>query len=418
MQKENNVNRNAIFLSLCNLNLLGLGYLLVGLKKRWAMAMGGILVLLILGLVLNASIYPILWAAIFTAAFIGMAVDLWLLIWKDNGLIPEKLTANALTLPLAAVGINLVLLGAFFGYRAVGNALLAKGEAAYTQDDFQSAYRNLFAATRLGRLSLNMSLPLSEPIYDETRLLAKVQDLSDKGEAERALETAQEFYKHYRNSPKTSFMNDLVIDQNLAMASDFLDEGNYEDCLKCLDDIQTKYPDEAVQRQEDIQKINLRLSEFLARDSGSEGAAIIEQARQIACEMIEVMDPAVDIFPEEPGKAAFCYNSLGIEMPAEILADIPGTFRYVVDIVPADQFVSSCDYYGTSGKRVLQRWTQGVTVIVRSVRDEEDVTFQTFYGSSPSTCPLQYTFMSNTQKMYGDPVDESVVKEWLLSVVE
>ena len=58
----------------------GIGYLLAGLKKRWLIALGGNLALLIIGHFANASKNPALWAAIFSVGFRGygggfMAVD-------------------------------------------------------------------------------------------------------------------------------------------------------------------------------------------------------------------------------------------------------------------------------------------------------------------------------------------------------
>jgi hypothetical protein len=418
VQKENKINSNAMFLCLCNLNVFGLGYLFAGLKKRWVIAMAGNLALLALGFVLNASRQPVIWAVIFGAVFIGMAVDIWLLIKKDDQLIPAKLISKAFVLPLVSIAILLTFIGAFFGYRAIGNGLIERGEEAYEANDFQAAYKQLFTATRLCRLSLNPQLPANEALFDETRLLVNVQRNSDRGHYARALEAAEEFYENYPDSPMTASMNDLAVTLNLALANDALEAADAQACRGYLEAIQTDFPDEAAEQQDDINEVNARYSQIVARDSGSAGAAIIEQARQMACEQSEVTDQSVDIFPEEPGKAMFCSNTLEIELPAELIADIPGTFRYVVDFFEVDNKIASCDYYSSSGKHVLERWRHAVTVMVQAVKDEEDVVVQTFYGSSPDSCPIQYMFMSQTQKIYGDQVDTAEIEEWLISVIQ
>ena len=83
-------NPQAIFLSLSNLNPFGLGYLLSGQRKRWLFSLIGNLGLLAVGHLTNASKNPALWAGIFLVVFIGMAVDLWLLLKKKPEMISRK----------------------------------------------------------------------------------------------------------------------------------------------------------------------------------------------------------------------------------------------------------------------------------------------------------------------------------------
>ena len=103
MEDKRQQSPQALFLALSNLNFIGLGYLLAGLKKRWLFSLIGNLVLLAIGHLTNASKNPAFWAGIFLAVFIGMAVDLWLILKKKPELITEKLTKIAILLPYNSI---------------------------------------------------------------------------------------------------------------------------------------------------------------------------------------------------------------------------------------------------------------------------------------------------------------------------
>ena len=117
MRKETGLDQDSISLSLLNLNCFGLGYFIAGLMKRGLIALAGNLALLVIAHVVNASKQPVLWAVIFLAVFIAMTVDLWLLIRKDPGLIPEKLTEKKYYLLAVCILVNLIFFGGFIAYR-------------------------------------------------------------------------------------------------------------------------------------------------------------------------------------------------------------------------------------------------------------------------------------------------------------
>jgi hypothetical protein len=58
MEKKHHQNLLALFLSLSNLNIFGLGYFLSGQKKRWLISLIGNLSLLTVGYLTNASKKP------------------------------------------------------------------------------------------------------------------------------------------------------------------------------------------------------------------------------------------------------------------------------------------------------------------------------------------------------------------------
>ena len=252
MQEKQKKDLPMLLFSLCNLNFVGAGYLLAGLKKRWLIALGGNFVLLIAGHLLNASRQPVVWAIIFIAVYVGMAIDLLFLVKKDADLIPEKLTKKAFLLPLISAAMILVLLGGFFAYRFTGTALIAHGETAFEEGDFQAAFKDLYSVDRLYRLSLNPAVPAIEPMLNEISVVITAQSYAGQNDFIAALEAVDKFHKFYPDSPNTILINDLAIDQNLAKASAYQEEGDFEACRDQLTAIAEDYPQEFAVRQEEI----------------------------------------------------------------------------------------------------------------------------------------------------------------------
>ncbi|MDP2965398.1 MAG: hypothetical protein Q8N39_05080 [Pelolinea sp.] len=60
MEEKHQQNPQALLLALCNLNMVGLGYLLASQKKRWLISLIGNLILLAIAHSTNASKTPML----------------------------------------------------------------------------------------------------------------------------------------------------------------------------------------------------------------------------------------------------------------------------------------------------------------------------------------------------------------------
>jgi hypothetical protein len=90
-----------ILVSVCNLNFLGIGYLLIGKKKRWMIAFGASLAILLIAYLTNASKNPWLWGCIFLAAMLAMAGDMWFLLKTEptlcDGILKDNLTLLIIT---------------------------------------------------------------------------------------------------------------------------------------------------------------------------------------------------------------------------------------------------------------------------------------------------------------------------------
>ena len=252
MEQRPKFNLHAFYLSICNLNFLGIGYLLAGKKKRWLIALGANLALLAAGYFLNASRQPGLWASLYIAAYLAAAVDLYLLVAKDPSMVPEKLTQKVFLLPLIGALLLAVFLGGFFAYRLAGNDLIAKGEMAYEAENFSESFKDLYSVNQLYRWSLNPAVPASEAKLQEVSTILTAQNYADQKEYEAALDAVTKFHEFFPSSEKTSLMNNLAIDQNLAWAQDLMTDANYQGCLDHFQTILNDYPSLAAERKTDI----------------------------------------------------------------------------------------------------------------------------------------------------------------------
>ena len=252
MEQRPKFNLHAFYLSIFNLNFLGIGYLLAGKKKRWLIALGANLALLAAGYFLNASRQPGVWAAVYIIAYLAMAVDLYLLADKDPALVPEKLTQKAFLMPLMGALLLVVFLGGFLAYRSAGNDLIAKGEMAFEDGNFSKSFKDLYSVNQLYRWSLNPAVPASEAKLQEVSTILSAQNYADQKEYEAALDAVAKFHEFFPSSEKTSLMNNLAIDQNLAWAQDLMADANYQGCLDHFQTILTDYPSQAAERKIDI----------------------------------------------------------------------------------------------------------------------------------------------------------------------
>ena len=241
MEEKHQQNPQSLFLALSNLNFIGLGYLLAGQKKRWLFSLIGNLILLVTGHLTNASKNPLLWAGIFLLVFIGMAVDLWLLLKKTPTVINEKLTRNAVILPLAAVLINLVFYGGFFAYRSAGNNLIKQGDEAYESSQYENSFKDYYSASQLYRLSLNKDVVTINNRLNEVSTILSGRAFLAKADYPAAIDSITQFNKFFPDSTKKNDMVDLGIDTYLAWANDLRGKNEFESSLEQLDIVLKEY---------------------------------------------------------------------------------------------------------------------------------------------------------------------------------
>ncbi len=247
MEAKRHQNPQAIFLSLSNLNPFGLGYLLTGQTKRWLFVLIGNLSLLAVGQLTNAAKNPALWAGIFLAAYIGMAVDLWFLLEKKPELLSEKLTRNSILLPAAAILVNLLFFGGFFFFRSAGTRLIDQGDSAYEAGDFENSLKDYYSATQLFKLSLNPEVITVSSRLNEVSTILAGRAFLVAADYPAAIETIAKFNENFPESAKKNEMMALGIETYLAWANDLRCKNEFESSLKqlnfALKDYLKAYPD-------------------------------------------------------------------------------------------------------------------------------------------------------------------------------
>ncbi len=221
-----------LWLALANVNLFGLGYWLSNHVKRGLIAVGVGLLLAIIAHVSNASKNPKLWAWLFLLYFLGMAVDLWLLLKKNKQelTLPSWLPRSSAILPALAVLVNVLFYGGFLAYRAAGNDLYQKGMAAYQQPDQQTAaFGNLYAFSTYYRLSLNPLIPQVEKPLGEVAMLIDTRNQVDAGEFESALASLAKFKTLFPASKGKAHMDLAGFEAYLGLAQKQDKENHFDE---------------------------------------------------------------------------------------------------------------------------------------------------------------------------------------------
>jgi len=244
-----------ILISICNLNFLGIGYLLIGQKKRWMIAFGGTLAVLLVAQFINASKNPWLWAVIFLAILIGMAVDLWLLLKKDPGVCDKVLKNNLTFLILAAVLLVVIFGGGFYFYRWMGEDLYWQGALAYQDDDMRTAFKDLYSVSYLYRLSLNPTVLDAQALMGEVSLIVDSQNRVEAGDFIAASEMVAKFQTLYPDSPKMEIIKNIGIDAYIGAAKQLTASGEFEASLEKLTSVQLVLPVQAEERKTEIDEV-------------------------------------------------------------------------------------------------------------------------------------------------------------------
>lgn len=241
-----------ILISICNLNFFGVGYLLVGQKKRWMIAFGASAAILLTAYFVNASKNPWLWGCIFLAIIIAMAVDLWLILKKDPTLCDGVLKGNLTLLILAAIFLVVVFGGGFYFYRWLGTDLYWQGVLAYQNDDLDTAFKNLYSVSYLYRLSLNPVVLDAQNLLGETSLIIDSQNRVQAGDYVIASDLVEKFEELYPDSPKMQKVKNIGIDAYIGAAQQLTASGEYEASLEKIQTVREILPVQAEERKAEI----------------------------------------------------------------------------------------------------------------------------------------------------------------------
>lgn len=445
---------------LCNLNFLGLGYLLIGQKKRWFIAFVASLSMLLIAHFTNAPTRPWLWMGIYLVFLIGMALDMGLLIKKSNS-VQERILKKSLTsLILITLMIGIVFGGGFFYYRNAGEMLYRQGVIAYEDDDMQTAFKDLYSVSTLYRLSLDASVLEAQKMIDEVSLITSIKNHIEIGDLATASAMIKTFKILYPNSTKIEQVEKVDFDSRLELAIQSTGSGEYETSLQKVADLGTEYPTLYKERKEEIDqvlatnyfewgrdlidnghyflaigKLNKVMeysnsSELLAKvqdekeaiipliakDTGEDGQKILSHATITACGGSYVLDPTIGILEGEPKKVKVCPAST-VSVPQEFIAEKPGNLTYVIKRSDGSSLFGRCTYYTTFKNGVVEARQLNATVNIIEVQTGRIVFQKIFYGSTP-ICPGTYQFTNSLQlPILGGNVSDQEITDWINEVL-
>ncbi|MBN1937647.1 MAG: tetratricopeptide repeat protein [Anaerolineae bacterium] len=151
----------------------------------------------------------------------------------------------------------------------------------------------------------------------------------------------------------------------------------------------------------------------IARLTDATGKAIIDAALTTACQGQAAASPAVGLAAEEAGKAR-CNKTL-FSLPADLSATMPAHFRYAVCVTSGANELQRCSY---TGGRTLVRQQIWWKVTVRNAKTGAWITENTFYGSTPGSCPFSRYFSRTVDYMSGGSPSADSAINWLRGVIK
>jgi tetratricopeptide (TPR) repeat protein len=160
---------------------------------------------------------------------------------------------------------------------------------------------------------------------------------------------------------------------------------------------------------------------LLAKDDGEDGQKVVDEAQVQACNGEIPTHPSIGLLADEPGKVFNCCEVPGISdcsrwvMSSDLIATIPGSFRYTLLRTSSSRKVQSCAF---TGWHTLERHQDMDEVVINLVATGEEVARKTFYGGSPPACPYVHFFNSMTDFLYGDQVKNPTIDEWIAQVIQ
>ena len=311
MKNKTGFDKDSISLSLLNINCLGIGYFMAGLKLRGLIALAVNLGLLAAGHIVNASEQPVLWGSIFLAVYVGMTVDLWLILRKHPERVPEKLSAKTWLLPVLCTTVLILFFGGFFAYRVAGNKVIDKGIEAYEQDDFSESFRYLYSAKQLYRLSLNPRIIEIENNLDEVGLINTAQNYSTQQRYEEAVQCVEKMHEYYPQSSKISSLNEMAVGDLMAWAEEFQSNDQYQACYEVYKTIWHDFPEETKTQKDVLNEViaenYLKWGEYLSGNAEYESA--IEKF-----ELIVNNNPQSAVYEDAYQSAAQAFYDLALQV--------------------------------------------------------------------------------------------------------
>ena len=228
---------------------------MIGQKKRWMIACGAAVAVLLTAYFTNASKNPWLWACIFLAIMLAMAVDLWLILQKDPSVCDKVLKNNLILLIITSVLLVVLFGGGFYFYRWLGSDLYWQGVLAYQNDDLDTAFKDFYSVSYLYRLSLNPIVLDAQDLMGEVSLIIDSQNRVQAGDYVAASDLVEKFEELYPDSPKLEKIKNIGIDAYIGAAQQLTASGEYEASLEKIQTVREILPIQAEERKTEIDEV-------------------------------------------------------------------------------------------------------------------------------------------------------------------
>lgn len=286
---------------------------------------------------------------------------------------------------------------------------LAWGDYLFTQADFAGAVEKYEYL-----LAVYPDLDEAEQAYEQAALsyLEWSDQLNEQQQYEDAALKLEQVVENYADSTALADSMERLPEAYLAWGGELSEQQQYLLALEKYSVIKDLDTDAALKEDAEEQYQSTLL--LLAYDTGTDGSAVLAEAKEQACDGEIPTNPSVGILEDEPPKVQSCSINRMASYPAWLSTDLtaasPGEFRYVIMGDGDSRVVQTCAYDG--GYKLERRQIFNDISIV-DILTGEVIAERTFYGPAPESCPFIYIFHSTTDWLVGDRVDEDTVNEWI-----
>ncbi len=301
----------------------------------------------------------------------------------------------------------------FYEERAALNLQLARQQVE--KNDYSAAIKTY----QVILASFSRSAVASQAVAEIPAIYLKYAQVEEaKKNYEVALDALNTLLADYPSASVAQRARDFLPEVKLKKAGSLIDQSQFLDALAMLDELKDASQNESFQAQ--VAEKRTSAIDLFARDDGTDARAVMELARYVSCGEVEEADPdlvksmrlVVGILKDEPAKAYVCG---AIPLPPEKMADIPGTFRYVIQRVDGQDRIQTCPY---TGGHKLERIRYSVTLSLVDVVSGKVVSKIKLVGNNPEVCPRLRSFRMPTEKTYGGDVTTGQMEAWILKVLK
>jgi tetratricopeptide (TPR) repeat protein len=224
---------------------------------------------------------------------------------------------------------------------------------------------------------------------------------------EEALARLNQVTAEFPTSTAATRVASSTVDIYVAWGQSLIDQKQYTQAIDKLHAAMESISDPKV--REAVEVAYQDAVHALAKDTGTQGQAVIQETIARACDYKVALSPAVGILS---GKVygVVCKGNLSLD--SRYYPQNPGNFYYAFFLTEGYNNIESCEY---TGGRTLIRQQIYWTVAVRNVASMGVAGQKSFTGSMPPECPNFRYFYSYTEYSTGGYPNSSEIYSWMAS---